>query len=424
MDLQLRALESPDNFKNLIGKITSKYNIDPNNEQNIINIKSYLRTLNGKLLLNVYKTAPAVNDIIISRFGEYINEKSSIPDGLEATRNYLLNIIKLPGDDEKNADITNTNKFTVERLTQQSLQKNKTNYDSNLSDFINADNQTKIDIVKYLNYESLFRDEYIIADSRYQNTTNSDRSKIVFSLQTNLRSTAIDTTNIQSQGGIIVSTNIKDIVQIEVSPFTIPYNPTFLNFYNKISLTINEWTANSYQAFEGGQFHFMFDILKTENNLIYLNPVDRIFRFNKPVNYIDNFTLSFGAMLPKIKFDIDRMSASKFDYKSKDGIITFDQPHNLITGDLIYISDFTTPDPALDVEFINDMNRSSGHTIVKKNNYSICTNMDFSLIRHETPAGSLIYPIDSFNQSINVYFASKRIQIQLRIRHLIQAVPN
>ena len=167
----------------------------------------------------------------------------------------------------------------------------------------------------------------------------------------------------------------------------------------------------------------MFDILKTENNLIYLNPVDRIFRFNKPVNYIDNFTLSFGAMLPKIKFDIDRMSASQFDYKSKDGIITFDQPHNLITGDLIYISDFTTPDPALDVDFINDMNRSSGHIIVKKNNYSICTNMDFSTIRHETPVGSFIYPIDSFTQSINVYFASKRIQIQLRIRHLIQAVP-
>ena len=91
MDLQLRALESPDNFKNLITKITAKYKIDPNTEQNIINIKSYLRTLNGKLLLDVYKTAPAVNDIIINRFGEYINEKSSIPDGLEATRNYLLN---------------------------------------------------------------------------------------------------------------------------------------------------------------------------------------------------------------------------------------------------------------------------------------------------------------------------------------------
>jgi hypothetical protein len=208
-----------------------------------------------------------------------------------------------------------------------------------------------------------------------------------------------------------------------VGPFTIPYKPQFNNFYNKISLRIDEWTANSYQAYENGSFHFVFDITKIDNNLMYLTPMDRVFRFARPVNYIDNFTLSFGAMLPKIEFDNDRLYSSNIDYKSDDGIITFDSPHNLVTGDLIYISGFTTPDPALDLDFINQVNRAQGHIIVKKSNYAIATNIDMTEIRRpETPLSS-IYPIDSFQQTIQVYFASKRIQIPMVIRYLIQATP-
>ena len=418
-----RVLESKTNFKKIVNGICSTYKLNPDIEQTIIDIKSFLKPIDSKLLLKKYNSIDEINDFIINAYGEYNKPSPTLPQSLEYTRDYLLKVIKTPGDESRNLDKSLKNTFKPERLEIEFNKKERFETDSLFSSFVQADEQSKLNLVKYFNYDSLIRDEYIIIDSRYQNTTNTDKSKIVFNLQPNLKSSKSTSLNSQTQGGILIGTNIKDIVQIEISAFTIPYKPAFDNFYKKITLSINEWTTNSFQAYEDGAFHFMFNIDKIENNLIYLNPVDKVFRFIKPVNYIDNFTLSFGAMLPKIAFDEDRMSTSLIDYTSSDGIITFDSPHNLITGDLVYISNFTTLDSALDVNFINQINRSDGHIIVKKNNTSIIINMDFNEIRHADPPNSNIYPIDSFTQIIDVYFASKRIQIPLRIRHLIQTSP-
>lgn len=136
------------------------------------------------------------------------------------------------------------------------------------------------------------------------------------------------------------------------------------------------------------------------------------------MNYIDNFTLSFGAMLPKIEFDADRMYILAFDYSSEYGILTFATEHHLVTGDLIYISGFSTPDPARDTNIISEVNRDQGHIIVKKDNYSVLINVNLSLVRHEDPIGSGQYPIDTFSQVVLTYFASKRIMIPIRLKYL------
>jgi hypothetical protein len=255
------------------------------------------------------------------------------------------------------------------------------------------------------------RDEYIIIDSRYQNTANTDTSKIIFNLITNTKARS-------ERGGLIIGNSIRDIVEISISPFTIPYKPIFVNFYNKITLSINEWVTNSYEAYEGGQFHFVFDIDKIDNNLIYLKPVDATYRFSRPMNYIDNFTLTFGAMLPKITFDKDHMFVSSIDFTNQYGLFIFTEPHHLVTGDLVYISGFTTPTVSADITMINEVNRDNGHIIVKKDNYSFIINVNLSLLRKETPIGSGVYPIDSLEQVISVYFASKRIMIPLRLKYL------
>ncbi len=422
----LRALESKENYKRLVSQICSRYGIDPDSEQSVINISGYLRPIDSRALASRFATIEQANEFIVTQYGETMKANTfSKADDLNRMHDYMIKLIRTPGDDSKNADVRYKNTFTPDRINREHLRRERLENDSALSAFIGADEQTKLNLVKYFNYESLFRDEHIIIDSRYQNTTNTDRSKIVFSLQPNLKSNRSgDQTTISQQGGINIGSSIKDIVQIEIGPFTIPYKPQFHNFYRKISLRIDEWTSNSYQAYENGSFHFVFTIDKVDNNLLYLEPIDRVFRFTKPVNYIDNFTLSFGAMLPKITFDNDRLSTSSIDYTSSDGVITFDTPHNLITGDLVYISGFSTPDPALDLAFIEDVNRASGHIVVKKNNYSIATNIDMTEIRRTESADSTIYPIDSFNQTIEVYFASKRIQIPMRIRYLIQSTPS
>jgi hypothetical protein len=398
----MNQLESGDNMIALIVGICKQYQMDPNLERNIINIKAFLGPLNGRILLEKYKTLEATNQAIIDLYGERIKNRTwSIPDSNDAIHKKLVDIISIPGDDSTNLSAAYKDTF-----------KNKERLGNNSSgSILDLDMSKRIETVKYLNYSSLMREEYIIADSRYQNIVNTDMTKIVFNL--------ISTSKTRSDnGGVIVGNNIRDIVQIEVSPFTIPYKPMFANFYNKITLSINEWVTNSYEAYEGGQFHFIFDIDKIDNNLIYLRPVDSTYSFSKPMNYIDNFTLSFGAMLPKITFDNDRLYVNTFDYKSVYGIITFSTPHNLVTGDLIYLSGFTTPNSAQDVVVINEVNRDSGHTIVKKDNYSVLINVDLSRVRHEYPVGSGQYPIDNFIQEVLAYFASKRIMIPFRMKYL------
>jgi hypothetical protein len=399
-------LETGDNMIKLIIGICDQYNLDPSIERNIINIKAFLGPLNGRVLYDKYKTLEDTNQAIIDLYGEKVKaSKWSIADNNDAVHDSLLKIISIPGEDATNLSKEYKDTFkNKERLTNDST-----------GSILDLDMTKRIEMVKYLNYSSLMREEYIIADSRYQNTVNLDMTKIVFNLITNSKIRS-------DHGGLIIGNNIKDIVQIEVSPFTIPYKPVFVNFYNKITLSINEWISNSYEAYEGGQFHFIFDIEKVDNNLIYLRPVDSVYSFSKPMNYIDNFTLSFGAMLPKITFDPDRMYVTAFDYTSVYGIITFASEHNLVTGDLVYVSGFSTPDLARDVLIISEMNRDSGHIIVKKDNFSILLNVDLSQVRHEYPIGTGQYPIDTFIQDVLVYFASKRIKIPFRMKYLTNYV--
>lgn len=420
----LRALESKNNFNILISQICIKYNIDSKNESNIINILNYLKPLDSNKLISKFNTIEEVNKFIINGYGEYLKTNFySLPDEIDKTKNYLNKVIKVPGDDSKNISSLYKNTFSPERLEGLYSKKEKLENNSSISAFLSSDEQSKIDFVKYINYESLYRDEHIILDTRYQNTTNQDRTKIVFTLQSNIKTKKTEIISSETQGGINIGSSIKDIIEIQISPFTIPYKPIFDNFYQKITLTINEWTSNSFQAYEDGAFHFIFTIEKIDNNLIYLYPVDNVFRFVKPVNYIDSFTLSFGGMLSKLIFDKDRMSTSNINYSSKRGEITFNEKHNLVSGDLIYITNFTTLDPALDSEFIKQVNRKDGHIITKKNDFSILINMDMNDIRHPESPQSSIYPIDSFYQLIDIYFASKRIQIPITLKHLIQANP-
>lgn len=397
-------LEDKSNLILVIGLICDKYGLDPQLKTNIINIKSFLGPLNVESIISNVKTLEEANTLIVKLYGDNIqNNRSSIPDNIDKTKDYLIKLINTPGDDASNSSVAYHDTFKNREGFRETL--------SGIGTILEASTQQRIDIVKYLNYQSLFRDEYIVIDSRYQNTVNTDSTKMVFSLLSNTKTRS-------DNGGIIIGSNIQNIVEMEVYPFTIPYKPVYATFYNKISLSINEWISSCFEAYEGGEYHICFDIEKIDNNLIYLRPINPIFAFAKPVNHIDACTISFGAVYPKISFDPDRMTPSSIDYTNPYGLFTFSTTHGLVTGDLVYISGFNTPLPARDVSTILEVNRAEGHSIVKKDNYSFIINVDLTTVYNESPVGSGIYPILDFNQSIIVYFASKRVQIQMRLRYL------
>lgn len=398
-------LEQKSNFINLIGLICDAYQLESTQSSNITNIKAFLGPLRVDVIASKVETLDEANALIVKLYGDTIKaNRPSIPDDLDATKNYLLKVINTPGDESKSGDTKYKGTFMNR------AEGFKEGFDG-VGSILDMDLPNRIETIKYLNYHSLIRDEYIMIDSRYQNKVNTDPTKMSFSLITNSKTKS-------DHGGIIVGNTIKDIVEIEVYPFTIPYKPVYATFYNKITLSINEWLSNSFEAYEGGQFHFCFDIEQIDNNLIYLKPINSVYSFSKPVNHIDEFTLSFGAVFPKISFDADRMYPSHIDYKSSLGILTFANPHGLVTGDLVYITDFSTPSPAQDVATIIEVNRAEGHTIVKKDNYSIVLNVNLSAVYHEVPIDSGRYPITEFSQDALVYFGSKRVQIQLRMKYL------
>ncbi len=398
-------LEHKNNLLNLIKLICIEYKLDPRLQSNIINIKSFLVPIKSEHVIKQAKTLDEANKYIVKLYGDTIKaNRITIPDEIDKTKKYLLKVIKTPGDDAKNMNAAYKGTFANR------IETFKETFDG-IGTILDMSMPERIETIKYLNYQSLHRDEYIMIDSRYQNKVNPDPTKMVFSLISNTKTKS-------DHGGIIIGNTIKDIIELEIYPFSIPYKPVYVTFYNKITLSINEWVASSFEAYEGGQFHFCFDIDYIDNNLIYLKPVNTIYSFSKPVNHIDDFTLSLGAVYPKISFDADRMYPKTIDYTNEYGLIIFDEPHNLVTGDLIYISGFGTPDPARDVDIITEVNRAEGHIIVKKDNYSIIINVDLTTVRHEEPIGSGRYPIEEFNQDILIYFASKRIQIQMRIRYL------
>lgn len=400
-----RELESKSNLIKLIGLICSEYKLDHTLSSNIINIKSFLGPLRVDYITAKVKSLDEANAMIVKLYGDTIkSNRTSIPDDLNATKKFLLKVIRTPGDNSKNSNKAYKDTFSNDH---EGIKESMTG----LGSILDLPLSQRIETMKFVNYQSLFREEYILIDSRYQNKVNSDPTKLSFTL--------IGTTKTKSDhGGVIIGRPIKDIVEIEVYPFTIPYKPIYATFYNKMTLSINEWLSNSFEAYEGGKFHFCFDIDRIDNNLIYLRPVNSTYSFSSPVNYVDDFTLSFGAVFPKIAFDPDRMYPSSIDYKDQHGIFTFRDPHNLVTGDLIYITDFNTPEPARDVSIISEVNRPEGHVIVKKDNYSIVINVDLSSLYAEDPIGSGVYPIEEFDQQALVFFASKRIQIQMRLRYL------
>lgn len=395
-------LETKETIIAIISQIANTYGIDPRIETNMINIKAFIKNINKQVILERYKTIDASIRAIVELYGTSVSDNTwTVADENEILQKKLRNIINVPGDEPINMGAVYKDTFSnKEKLT-----------NNDFAAILEMDTSKKIELIKYLNYSSLMRDEYIIIDSRYQNIANADTSKIIFNLITNTKARS-------ERGGLIIGNSIRDIVEISISPFTIPYKPIFVNFYNKITLSINEWMTNSYEAYEGGQFHFVFDIEKIDNNLIYLKPVDSTYRFSRPMNYIDNFTLTFGAMLPKITFDKDRMRVSSIDFTNQYGLFMFAEQHHLVTGDLVYISGFTTPTVSQDTKVIDEVNRDDGHIIVKKDNYSFIINVNLSVLRKETPVGSGVYPVESLDQDITVYFASKRIMIPLRLKYL------
>lgn len=389
---------SKDNLRLLVNKLEIL-----NNKKlikiEITNFLDFLKKFNYNKLYSEFYDKPKgevnmtnLNDYLVNLYMVEIGQVKSSFDIHEFLKKEINNSASTKGT-TKDIYIQPNAPTNTQQITQQPI--------SNLPNLGSRADQ--IEFTKILNYQSLWRDSNILIDSRYQNIANPDRSRIVF--------TIVNNTKIKTPGsGVITSiSNMRDIVEMEIYPFSIPYMSSADNYYQKITLSILELSAISIDAYEDSQFHFIFQG-KINGNLIDLTPINKTFRFFKPVARINEFSLRFGSPLSPIVFDKDRLYTTTINYASNPGILVFAEAHNLVTGDLVYIEKFNTLTPALDLNIIEEINNSQGHICTRINNTSISINVDFTQIAFASQIPGL---------SVLVYFGSKRILLPLKFRYLI-----
>ena len=384
-----KSITNVENFKKIVSNAETSFN-KPLNKLEVTNIINYIYQLNFTKLYNTYKgDIDMTNKNIVVSYKAYINQSKDFDlqeyqkKSLEADTSIAYN----SGESFKNKEsLDNGSNVDIGAL---------------LANFPKLSTETdQVNFTKIFNYQSLLRDSNILIDSRYQNLANTDRTRIPFTIVNNTK------TKIPGSGIITSIGLIQDILEIEIFPFSIPYISAADNYYKKITMSILELSSISIDAYEDSQFHFMFTAEKNKN-LIDLIPINSVFRFYKPIAKLTDFTLRFGSPLTPIVFDKDRLYTSFIDYTSNPGILTFNEDHNLLSGDIIYITNFTSNNPAKDLNIINEINNKNGHLCTRASNTDISINIDFNLV--SSPNTSL---------AIEVYFGSKRILMPMRIRYM------
>lgn len=381
-----KKIKDVDNLKKIVSMAETEFK-KKFNKLEITDLINFINRLNFTKIYN--KDINIVNSEIISTYKNIVIKPKNFD---------LQEYFKQQINEKSNISLKNyesfQNKESLENPNDSELIKSLIQMMPNL----NTEND-QINFTKILNYESLLRDSNILLDSRYQNLSNSDLTKIQFTIMNNSK------IKVPGSGIITSIAPMRDILEIEIFPFSIPYSSNADNYYQKITMSILELSSVSVDSYENCQFHFMFKSVKNKN-LLDLTPINPIFRFFKPITKLADFTLRFGTPLTPVVFDKDRLYAT-IDYTTNPCVLSFNEDHNLISGDLIYINDFTTLNPANDLNIINTFNDNNGYLCTRISNNEISINIDTTLV---------LFP--DLNLSINIYFGSKRILLPLRIRYL------
>jgi hypothetical protein len=267
---------------------------------------------------------------------------------------------------------------------------------SNIENLFGKNNPHEIQ--KLFNPQSQNIYGYVSLDSKYRQTSNDGTDKISWAFMTN---SAINT-----PGAVNFIGELSNLVGLKVHRTRIPYLSDADNSLKKITMLIEEFRAQSYIGQEGRRYHFQFnpEIDGNQINLLAWPDGRNVgsYEFRTPITTVDSFTISFGSPLTPIIFDKDRLYASVTH--SPDGLFTTTEPHNLITGDVVSFTDFTSLTPAADDAIIKLVNTPRGNSIIVLDAFNFDINVDLTLITN---------PL--FPQSIVAYFESKRIIIDLEL---------
>lgn len=211
------------------------------------------------------------------------------------------------------------------------------------------------------------------------------------------------------QGFAGTTAPLRDITGFRILPFIFPSTAHAKTSTNRISILMDEFSTQTYNAQANDRkFHFMFGVEYTNpllptTSTLSLNDLGRSpteYKFYKPFFEIRSITLTFGNPMQILTLDPDTLTGT-FAPSGALTEITFASNHNQLSGDLIYVTNFTTSSPAQDHAQIAAMTSAFGLTATVVNATQLTVSVDISGL-----TGLII-------GTPSVYFDSKRFVIQL-----------
>lgn len=398
-----KLFNNPTFINEMLGNIRNRLNKQLNQTEKIY-IINYLKNVDPR----IFKYEPKiilkkiVDDIVerISK-GECVEEQTDIHEMLKTEIGASTEDIKVESDTNFTTQITNSFSNTVD-----------------IASILGS--KSFNDLKNIFAPAAAIKHAYILLDSRYRVLDNDGRSFIKWNF--------INNTSV-AQGSVNAVGDIQNIVSARVFPFRVPYNAQADNSYKRVTMYIQEFSAQSVIAQENRQYHYIFPIT-VENRFISLEvprDSDGIYRFRNPISRLDSITINFGSPLQQITFDSDRRNMLVDSYGTVTTFVSTD-PHGLETGDLIYVSYFTTANPnaVLDSGIISAINNVNGIIATYVDDLHISVSVDTSLLRY-TGAGT----IDVTNASASITgvgtsflttFVQNDIISILGIRYTVQTV--
>lgn len=258
------------------------------------------------------------------------------------------------------------------------------------------------------NPQAAYQKNYITLDTRHRDSSYDGLQSFRWTF---LQGSAVNAAGVVNSLG-----NVQNLVKMMCTNIRIPLSQTndivFTNGYKRVSMIISELNSQSNIAQEGWRYHFMF-AATLDGNFIDLHALPNehsYFEFAKPITQLDTFTITFGNPFEPIQFDNDRMNM-QIGYVNP-ATLTGATAHNLVTGDLVYISSFTTGNTNIDQSNIQLVNRTNGFNILVVDSFTVELYYEGNPL-DLTTLSSPIIPL-----SVPVYFGSKRTIIPIEFTYI------
>ncbi len=265
-----------------------------------------------------------------------------------------------------------------------------------IDSFMGARN--RYDLLTLINPMALTSYNYLYLDSRQRNlAASSGINNFVWNE---------DNTANTGQGNFTYLGVVRDIIEIRVLPFRIPYpsDGSADNGFRQINMEFEEFNNQAYIGRNNRRFHIVFQVT-IDGGFIELDPYlsnNGEFKFDKPITTLNKLTVSFGNPINIVNFDVDRLFCT-FTYGATT-VVDFTEDHNLVTGDVVSFTNFTTADTTGDAPTIAEMNDTEGHIVTVIDAVSFSVTVDTTTI---TPEPDL---------TIICIFDSKTFQIPLQLK--------